>query len=233
MLTSPEQTATVHHGLLPFLEVTFQDTQTDCVQDTAQRMKLKRLKASTAFKSRQTDAEQRRPTIKKLEVKQVEFKLGEDCWEKQVNYVLIVHLLHSLFTYRHCRGVTGNHPLRFSIDASSSVPWIYLGAILAYFERRWIKLPQATDINHARFVPDPTFSEMVPFYINDLGFTLDISSPSNFKTTGLVQSWQTLCKMFSRCLTIRVTGYDQPPLQIIHMLYCFVNNIHVDYADLR
>ncbi|GJS93766.1 reverse transcriptase domain-containing protein [Tanacetum coccineum] len=32
-----------------------------------------------------TDAEQRRPTIKKLEVKQVEFKLGEDCWEKQVN----------------------------------------------------------------------------------------------------------------------------------------------------
>ncbi|GJV42373.1 hypothetical protein Tco_1420813 [Tanacetum coccineum] len=65
--------------------VTFQETQTDCVQDTAQRMKLKRLKASTALMTRQTDAEQRRPTIKKLEVKQVEFKLGEDCWEKQVN----------------------------------------------------------------------------------------------------------------------------------------------------
>ncbi|GKB34371.1 hypothetical protein Tco_0879313 [Tanacetum coccineum] len=31
----------------------------------------------------QTDAEQRRPTIKKLEVKQVEFKLGEDCWDIQ------------------------------------------------------------------------------------------------------------------------------------------------------
>ncbi|GJZ73310.1 hypothetical protein Tco_0637456, partial [Tanacetum coccineum] len=47
-----------------------QDTQTDCVQDTAQRMKLKILKASTALMTRQTDAEQRRPTIKKLEVKQ-------------------------------------------------------------------------------------------------------------------------------------------------------------------
>ncbi|GJS40244.1 hypothetical protein Tco_0565287 [Tanacetum coccineum] len=57
----------------------------DCVQDTAQRKKFKRLKASTAFKTRQTDTEQRRPTIKKLEVKQVEFKLGEDCWEIQVN----------------------------------------------------------------------------------------------------------------------------------------------------
>ncbi|GJW49333.1 hypothetical protein Tco_0090684 [Tanacetum coccineum] len=67
------------------IEVSFQDTQTDCVQDTAQRKKFKRLKASTAFKTKQTDAEQRRPTIKKLEVKQVEFKLGEDCWEKQVN----------------------------------------------------------------------------------------------------------------------------------------------------
>nr|GEY18074.1 hypothetical protein [Tanacetum cinerariifolium] len=73
---------------------------------------------------------------------------------------------------------------------------------------------------------------MVPFYINDLGFTLELRSPSNFKTTGLVHSWQTLCKMFSRYLTTRVTGFDQPPLQIMQMLYCFVNNIHVDYADL-
>ncbi|GJR14709.1 hypothetical protein Tco_0797361 [Tanacetum coccineum] len=59
-------------------------TEDGCVQDTAQRMKLKRLKASTALMTRQTDAEQRRPTIKKLEVKLVEFKLGEDCWEIQV-----------------------------------------------------------------------------------------------------------------------------------------------------
>ncbi|GJW80409.1 hypothetical protein Tco_0144384 [Tanacetum coccineum] len=66
------------------LEIVFQDTQTDCIQDSAQKMKLKRLKASIATMSRQTDAEQRRPTIKKLEVKQVEFKLGEDCWEIQV-----------------------------------------------------------------------------------------------------------------------------------------------------
>ncbi|GJZ66486.1 hypothetical protein Tco_0623182 [Tanacetum coccineum] len=38
--------------------------------------------------------------------------------------------------------------------------------------------------------------------------------------------------MFSRCLTTRVTGYDQPPLQIMQMLYCFVNNIHVNYVEL-
>ncbi|GJT93818.1 hypothetical protein Tco_1082663 [Tanacetum coccineum] len=72
-----------------------------------------------------------------------------------------------------------NHPLRFSIAASASVPWIYMAQYLVLY------------------------------------------SP-----------WQTLCKIFSKCLTTRVTRWDQPPLQIMQMLYCFVNNIHVDYAEL-
>ncbi|GJU11808.1 hypothetical protein Tco_1134204 [Tanacetum coccineum] len=65
--------------------------------------------------------------------------------------------------------------------------------------------PQATDNNHDHFVPAPKFFEMVPFYINNLGFTLELRSTSNFKTTDLLQPWQTLCKMFSRCLTTCVT----------------------------
>ncbi|GJU70123.1 hypothetical protein Tco_1256382 [Tanacetum coccineum] len=59
-----------------------------------------------------------------------------------------------------------NHPLRFSIDASSSVPWIYLGQTIFH-------LPQATDNNHDHFVPALKFSEMVPFYVNNFGFTLE------------------------------------------------------------
>ncbi|GJR12283.1 retrovirus-related pol polyprotein from transposon TNT 1-94 [Tanacetum coccineum] len=99
-----------------------------------------------------------------------------------------------------------NHPLRFSIAASSSVPWIYMAQkelTLTLDDFRTIfHLPQANDNNHASFVPPPSFSDM------------------------------TLCKIFSKCLTTRVTGWDQPPLQIMQMLYCFVNNIHVDYAKL-
>ncbi|GJX77765.1 hypothetical protein Tco_0324576 [Tanacetum coccineum] len=149
-----------------------------------------------------------------------------------------------------------NHPLRFSIAASSSVLWIYLRQIWDTLQedgskyklkfmldikeltltlddfRTIFHLPQATNNNHDHFVPAPKFFEMVPFYINNLGFTLELRSTSNFKTTGLLQLWQTLCKMFSRCLTTRVTGYDQPSLQIMQMLYCFVNNIYVDYAEL-
>ncbi|GKA74792.1 hypothetical protein Tco_0781094 [Tanacetum coccineum] len=52
-----------------------------------------------------------------------------------------------------------NHPLRFSIAASSS--WIYLGQTIFY-------LPQATDNKHDHFDPAPKFSKMVPFYINNL-----------------------------------------------------------------
>ncbi|GJY44032.1 hypothetical protein Tco_0432245 [Tanacetum coccineum] len=149
-----------------------------------------------------------------------------------------------------------NHPLRFSIAASSSVPWIYMAQFWHTLKedgskyrlrfmldkreltltlddfRQIFHLPQATANNHNSFVPPPSFSDMVPFYKQVLGFTIELKTQSNFKTAGLLQLWQTLCKIFSKCLTTRVTGCDQPPLQIMQMLYCFVNNIHVDYAEL-
>ncbi|GKB04992.1 hypothetical protein Tco_0833187 [Tanacetum coccineum] len=76
---------------------------------------------------------------------------------------------------------------------------------------RIFRFPQATDDNHDEFVDAPTFSQMVPFYRNALGFSLTLRSPLNFVSKGLPQLWQTLCKIFARCLTTRVTGHDQPP----------------------
>ncbi|GJT48072.1 retrovirus-related pol polyprotein from transposon TNT 1-94, partial [Tanacetum coccineum] len=149
-----------------------------------------------------------------------------------------------------------NHPLRFSIAASASVPWIYMAQFWHTLKedgsknrlkflldrkeltltlddfRTIFHLPQANDNNHASFVPPPSFSDMVPFYKQVLGFTMELKTASNFKIYGLLQPWQTLYKIFSKCLTTRVTGWDQPPLQIMQMLYCIVNNIHVDYAEL-
>ncbi|GJV38411.1 hypothetical protein Tco_1410888 [Tanacetum coccineum] len=83
--------------------------------------------------------------------------------------------------------------------------------------RRIFHLPQAIDNNHERFVAALKFSKMVPFFFNTLDFTLELRSPSNFKTTGLVQPWQTLGKIFARFLTTRVTGHDQLPLQIMQI----------------
>ncbi|GJW87392.1 hypothetical protein Tco_0162732 [Tanacetum coccineum] len=65
-------------------------------------------------------------------------------------------------------------------------------------------LPQANDNNHASFVPPPSFSDMVPFYKQVLGFTMELKTVSNFKIHGLLQPWQTLCKIFSKCLTTQL-----------------------------
>ncbi|GJU82007.1 retrovirus-related pol polyprotein from transposon TNT 1-94 [Tanacetum coccineum] len=123
-----------------------------------------------------------------------------------------------------------NHPLRFSIAASLSVPWIYMAQFwhtlnedgskyrltfmlgkkelsLTLDDFRTIfHLPQATDNNHDSFVPPPSFLDMVPFYKNELGFTMELKTSSSFKTTGLLQPWKTLCKIFSKCLTTCITS---------------------------
>ncbi|GKB75875.1 hypothetical protein Tco_0942770, partial [Tanacetum coccineum] len=149
-----------------------------------------------------------------------------------------------------------NHPLRFSIAASSSVPWIYMAQFWHTLKedgskyrltfmldkkelsltlddfRTIFHLPQANADNHDSFVTPPSFLDMVLFYKQQLGFIMELKTSSRFKTTGLLQPWQTLCKIFSKCLTTRITGWDQSPLQIMQMMYCFVNNIHMDYAEL-
>ncbi|GJY76219.1 hypothetical protein Tco_0481335, partial [Tanacetum coccineum] len=104
-----------------------------------------------------------------------------------------------------------NHLLRFNIVASSSVPWIYLGQF-------WHTLQEDGSKYKLKFVLDRKFLEMAPFFLNTLGFTLELRSPFSLKTTGLVQPWQTLGKIFARCLITRATGHDQPPLQIMQIL---------------
>ncbi|GJR38505.1 hypothetical protein Tco_1214189 [Tanacetum coccineum] len=121
-----------------------------------------------------------------------------------------------------------NHPLRFSIAASASVPWIYMAQFWHTFKedrskhrlkflldrkeltltlddfRTIFHLPQANDNNNALFVPPPSFSDMVSFYKQVLGFSMELKNVSNFKIPGLLQPWQTLCKIFSKCLTTQL-----------------------------
>ncbi|GJZ42532.1 hypothetical protein Tco_0589418 [Tanacetum coccineum] len=58
-------------------------------------------------------------------------------------------------------------------------------------------------------MPPPSFSDMVLFYKQVLGFTMELKTSSSFKTSGLLQPWQTLCKIFSKCLTTR-EGFTIP-----------------------
>ncbi|GJQ98328.1 hypothetical protein Tco_0009467 [Tanacetum coccineum] len=125
-----------------------------------------------------------------------------------------------------------NHPIRFSIAALASVPWIYMAQFWHTLKedgsknrlkflldrkeltltlddfRTIFHLPQENDNNHALFVhTSPSFSDMVPFYKQVLGFTMELKSVSNFEIPGLLQPWQTLCKILSKCLTTREDIY--------------------------
>ncbi|GJU38408.1 retrovirus-related pol polyprotein from transposon TNT 1-94 [Tanacetum coccineum] len=117
------------------------------------------------------------------------------------------YLVHRIVDLEHVQcppeskiltNIIKNHSLRFSIAASSSVPWIYMAQfwhtlkedgskyrlkfmldrkelILTLDDFRTIfHLPQATDNNHNSFVPPPSFSDMVPFYKQRLGFTMEL-----------------------------------------------------------
>ncbi|GJY73314.1 hypothetical protein Tco_0477745, partial [Tanacetum coccineum] len=87
-----------------------------------------------------------------------------------------------------------NHPLRFSIAASSSVPWIYMAHIGIY--------NRAEDI---------------------------IKFQDNWSSAAMANIMQDFLQMLDQK---SVTGLGSTSLQIMHMMNCWLNNIHVDYAGL-
>ncbi|GJY02205.1 hypothetical protein Tco_0360357 [Tanacetum coccineum] len=126
------------------------------------------------------------------------------------------------------------HPLCFSLIASASVTWIYIQQVwhtlrlddlkdkfkffidtkefmfLVGDFRHVFQLPQAIDNNHARFVELPTFLAMLPFFLNELGYATRFRLLGQFVTKDLPHLWQTLRKIFARCLTTKITSVDQP-----------------------
>ncbi|GJU39109.1 retrovirus-related pol polyprotein from transposon TNT 1-94 [Tanacetum coccineum] len=100
--------------------------------------------------------------------------------------------------------IVKDHQLRFSIATSSSVPWIYMAQFWHTLKedrskyrltfmldkkmlsltlddfRTIFHLPQTNDNNHDSFVPPPSFLDMVPFYKNELGFTIELKTSSSF-----------------------------------------------------
>ncbi|GKF65685.1 hypothetical protein Tco_0192202, partial [Tanacetum coccineum] len=96
------------------------------------------------------------------------------------------------------------------IAASSFVPWIYMAQFWHTMKEDESKyklkfmldkkelsltlddfriiflLPQANANNHDNFVPPPSYLDMVPFYKQQLGFTMELKTSTSLKTTGLL-----------------------------------------------
>nr|GEU60193.1 copia protein [Tanacetum cinerariifolium] len=160
--------------------------------------------------------------------------LPKERFDYLVHRIVIIMVLQQHIVVVHPNELCPPNKQYDFMDANKKIDLEHVkGLSLTLDDLRMIfHLPQATNNNHDSFVLPPSFYDMIPFYKNHLGFTMEMKTPSSFKTTGLLQLWQTLCKIFSKCLTTRVTGWDQPPLQIMQMMYCFINNIYVVYAEL-
>nr|GEY65156.1 hypothetical protein [Tanacetum cinerariifolium]GEY65971.1 hypothetical protein [Tanacetum cinerariifolium] len=94
--------------------------------------------------------------------------------------------------------ILNNHPLRLCVAASASE------LTLTIDDLRWIfQLPQAIDNNHAGFFFAPTFSQMVLFFLDDLGF---IGNYDHLQTlcqkdsTAVANTLQDLCKMLNHSI---------------------------------
>ncbi|GKB16260.1 hypothetical protein Tco_0850183 [Tanacetum coccineum] len=109
--------------------------------------------------------------------------------------------------------ILNHHLLQFSLAASALVPWIYIQEFWHSLKlddskdkfkffldtkefkfsvddfRRMFQFPQATKNNNVAFVDAPTFSDILPFFKNELGFFLPIHFPTYFMTKGLPQPW--------------------------------------------
>ncbi|GKE04132.1 hypothetical protein Tco_1396150 [Tanacetum coccineum] len=81
------------------------------------------------------------------------------------------------------------------------------------------------------FIPPYDFDYIWPF-LKILGYQGSLERVSAFFIKNLAQPWQTLFKVFNRCLTSRMTGHDQTKINIMQIFHVVVNKVHVDYASL-
>ncbi|GKA89712.1 hypothetical protein Tco_0811524 [Tanacetum coccineum] len=95
--------------------------------------------------------------------------------------------------------------------------------------RATLKLPVETPDN--LFVA-PVTIEIIESFMNRVGYQGVIDKVSAFYTKFLAQLWQSMFKVFNRCLTTRTSGHDQTKINILQLFHVLINRTNVDYAAL-
>nr|GEU78544.1 hypothetical protein [Tanacetum cinerariifolium] len=69
-------------------------------------------------------------------------------------------------------------------------------------------------------------------FMHIVGYQGVVDKVSAFYTKFLAQPWQTMFKVFNRCLTTRTYGHDQTKINILHIFHVVVNRVNVDFVAL-
>ncbi|GKG21638.1 hypothetical protein Tco_0384233, partial [Tanacetum coccineum] len=78
----------------------------------------------------------------------------------------------------------------------------------------------------------PVNIETIEAFMNGVGYQGVVDKVSAFYTNNLAQPWQTMFKVFNRCLTIRTCGHDRTNINILQLFHAVINQTNVDYAAL-
>ncbi|GJT40669.1 hypothetical protein Tco_0940534 [Tanacetum coccineum] len=92
-----------------------------------------------------------------------------------------------------------------------------------------LKLPVETPDNP--FIA-PVNIKVIESFMQTVGYQGVIDKVSAFYMKFLAQPWQTMFKVFNRCLTTRTYGHDQTKINILQLFHAVVNHTNVDYAAL-
>ncbi|GJX41418.1 hypothetical protein Tco_0256408 [Tanacetum coccineum] len=89
----------------------------------------------------------------------------------------------------------------------------------------------------ARETPDnlffaPVNKEIIESFMHTVGYQGVVDKVNAFYTKFLAQPWQTMFKVFNRCLTTRTSGHDQTKINILQLFHVVVNRTNVDYVAL-
>ncbi|GKE21493.1 hypothetical protein Tco_1433005, partial [Tanacetum coccineum] len=78
----------------------------------------------------------------------------------------------------------------------------------------------------------PANIHTIEAFMNRVGYQGVVDKVSAFYTKNLAQPWQTMLKVFNRCLSTRTSGHDQTKINILQLFHIVLNQTHVDYAAL-
>ncbi|GJT89536.1 hypothetical protein Tco_1078381 [Tanacetum coccineum] len=119
------------------------------------------------------------------------------------------------------RQILLDHLLSYALTTTADVPAVYL----QQFWKTIRKVPDTKDT--MRFKLD---TQEITYM--RVGYQGVVDKVSAFFMKNLAQSWETMFKVFNRCLTTRTFGHDQKKINILQLFHVVINRTNVDYADL-
>ncbi|GKB09961.1 hypothetical protein Tco_0843884 [Tanacetum coccineum] len=124
------------------------------------------------------------------------------------------------------RKILLDHPLSYALITTTDVRAVYL----QQFWHTVYKVPNTKDT-----IIFKLNTQKITYTVDMFRDTLKllVETPDNpFITPFLAQPWQTMFKVFNRCLTTRTSEHDQTKINILQLFHVVVNRTNVDYAAL-